>query len=76
MIVCNDTNPEKDIYYIGALLIEVLTESDKNYVDFIDAFQSLNEIKKISMPIYTLTLDWLFLIGAIKWNDRQIIKCF
>lgn len=76
MIVTKDVNPEKDIYYLGALALEVLKECKSNKVDFFDAYQAINKKEKISISLFSLILDWLFLLGAVKSNKRFIIKCF
>lgn len=76
MIITNDINPEKDIYYLGALVLEVLKESNSKQVDYFDTFQALNRKEKVSINLFSLILDWLFLLGAVKSNQRFIVKCF
>ena len=40
-------------------------------------FQKLNAREEVSINLYTLTLDWLFLIGAInKTSKGDLQKCF
>ena len=76
MIVTTDVNPERDIYYLGALLLEVLKESNSKKIDYFDAYYALNQKKKVSINLFSLILDWLFLLGTIKSDKRFIIKCF
>ena len=40
MIVSKDTNPEKDLYYMGAQVLEALAATDTNEVDYVDIFLS------------------------------------
>lgn len=76
MIVNKDSNPEKEVYHFGGLLIEVLGESTDTKTDFFQAFQALNEKIKVSMSLFTLTVDWLFLLGAVKSDGKYIERCF
>jgi hypothetical protein len=77
MIINKNTNPERDLYYLGGKVIEVLNLSAKNEIDYFDLFISVNKSNKISLRLYSLVLDWLFILGVIKKGDKGlIIKCF
>ncbi len=76
MIIDKDTNPTKDIYYLGAQLLEVLDNYQENTIDLFHAFTLLNKKIKISMGLFILTVDWLFILGSIRLNNKEIIKCF
>ena len=77
MIVNKNTNPERDLYYLGAKVIDVLSSFSKNEIDYFDLFLSVNKSNKISLNLYSLVLDWLFILGVIKKGKKGlIIKCF
>lgn len=77
MIVSKDINPERDFYYLGAKTIEVLSSFDIKKVDFFSVFNAVKTSEDISINLFTLTLDWLFLIGAIENSQKGFItKCF
>jgi len=76
MILGKDINPQKNIYYLGAVVIEVLRLSDSEQHDFFDLHQQVNRKIKISLNLFTLTLDWLFLLGLIKNSNGSIYRCF
>lgn len=77
MIVNKNINPERDLYYLGGKVIEVLNSFTKNEIDYFDLFFSINKSNKISLNLYSLVLDWLFILGVIKkGNKGLIIKCF
>jgi hypothetical protein len=76
MILGKDTHPTRNIYYLGSVVLGIIKSSSKDKIDFFDTFQKLNEKEKVSMNLYTLTLDWLFLLGAIKNNNGRFEKCF
>jgi hypothetical protein len=76
MILGKDIHPQRKIYYLGSLTLEIFKSSPKKELDFFDIYQKINEYEKISMKLFTLTLDWLFLLGIIKSNKGCIKKCF
>lgn len=77
MIVSKDINPERDFYFLGAKIIEEISKSDSIEFDFFDIYQKVNNSTKISITLFSLTLDWLFLIGTINKNKKgNLIKCF
>lgn len=77
MILGKDINPKKQIYYIAALVIEELKTVDTPEFDFMDVFYSLKSKEKdLTINFYALSLDWLFLLGAIKKDKEKILKCF
>ncbi|NRT14088.1 hypothetical protein HNP99_000413 [Flavobacterium sp. 28A] len=77
MIVNKNINPERDLYYLGGKVIEVLSVFTSNEIDYFDLFFSVNKSNKISLKLYSLVLDWLFILGVIKkGNKGLIIKCF
>ena len=77
MIVTNNTNPDRDLYYLGGKVIEVLISNDSNEVDYFDLYQKVNNELSISINLYTLVLDWLFIIGAVINAENGLVrKCF
>ena len=77
MILGKDTNPKKQIYYISALVLNELKETNNPEFDFFDIFKSLKlKDRDITINLYSLALDWLYLLGAIKNDKNRLIKCF
>ncbi len=77
MILGKDTNPKKQIYYISALVLNELKDTDNTEFDFFDIFKSLKlKDNDITINLYSLSLDWLYLLGAIKKDKNRLIKCF
>ena len=65
------------MYFLGSKVIKVLIESDENKVDYFELFQKVNSEIEISMNLFTLVLDWLFILGVIKNAENRLIeKCF
>jgi hypothetical protein len=77
MIINKNTNPEYDLYFLGGKVIEVLASSKSKEYDYFDLFSLVNKVQTISLNLYSLVLDWLFILGAIKKNKNGYIeKCF
>jgi len=77
MIVSKNTHPERDLYYLGAKTIEVLYSSDMEEWDYLDLFSALYQKEKISFNLYSLVLDWLFILNVIQQSKNGgIKKCF
>lgn len=77
MIVDKNINPERDLYYLGGVLINLI-ENDKNKeVDYIDLYNLMKSEKDISINLFSLTLDWLFILGLVKKGRKgKIGICF
>jgi hypothetical protein len=77
MIISKHIHPERDLYYLGAKTIEVMSISDKDEWDYFDLFLELNQQQKISVNLFSLVLDWLFILQVIQKNNNGMIKkCF
>jgi hypothetical protein len=75
-MLSKDTHPEKDVYYLGALVVGILEESSDKKEMFFDIFQILKSKENISINLFLFTLDWLFISGFIKNDNHYIKKCF
>tara|TARA_R110000764_G_scaffold154927_1_gene242771 strand:- start:3752 stop:3982 length:231 start_codon:yes stop_codon:yes gene_type:complete len=75
LIVSNNIAPDKNLYYIGSEILEILHKNE-NQLDIILLFNILNEYVKVNFVLYTYSLDWLFISGLIE-NDKKgkIIRC-
>jgi hypothetical protein len=76
MIIGKDIKPERQIYNLGALLLGVLQETPNRNIELFDTFEHMNSREAVSVNAFILTLDWLFLIGAITNDKGRIVKCF
>lgn len=77
MIVNKDINPVRDVYYLGAKVIELLSLEQNSTANFYDVFEKLNATEKVSINLYILTIDWLYIAGAVSGMENgRIIKCF
>lgn len=77
MIISKDINPERDLYYLGAQILESIIVKNKEEYDFIELYSRIKLSNNISINLFSLALTWLFTIGAIDHSDKgNIIRCF
>lgn len=77
MIIDKNINPEKDLYYLGGLLIDVLSKKKNSEIDYLELYRLFNQKQNVTINLYSLTLDWLFISGIItKGENGKIKKCF
>jgi hypothetical protein len=77
MIIDKNTNPERDLYYLGGILIDVLQNKENKEVDYMDLYTLINNKTEITLNLYSLTLDWLFILGLVAKGEQGKIKiCF
>jgi len=77
MIISKNTNPERDLYYLGGKVIEVLAASNSDKYDYFDLYAKVNKEQTIGLNLFILTLDWLFILGVVKnSNNGCIERCF
>jgi hypothetical protein len=77
MIISKDTNPEKDLYFLGAMVIDALQATDETNVDYLTLMNTLRSKLNITNSLFVLSLDWLYLLGLIDLSEEgNIKKCF
>ena len=68
MLLPDDIHPEDTVYFNGAFVLQALQENPSQ--DFIDLYQQVKRSRHMSMPLFVLCLDWLFLLNAITMNNK------
>lgn len=76
MIISKDIKPERQVYRLGAMMLEILQSFPVRSIEVFDVFERMNSYERVSMNSFILVLDWLFLLGAISNNKGRIVKCF
>ena len=72
MLLPDNIHPSKSIYYNGAqVLIELFSQPK---LDFFELYYSCILRNEMSLTVFQLSLDWLFLLGLIQINSQQEIE--
>ncbi len=74
MLIPDNIKPEESIYYNGAFVVKTFNERQE--WDLIDLYEATMHVQNMSMPIFLLSLDWLFLLNFLTLDsDGRIKKC-
>ncbi|MCW7480268.1 ABC-three component system middle component 6 [Leptospira kanakyensis] len=77
MLINKETNPERDLYFLGAKVIQAVSGKKGDEFSFLDILQIVNEEIVISPNLLALTLNWLYILGTIELTENgNIKKCF
>ncbi len=67
MLLPDNIKPEYTLFYVGFLILKELR--NLNSISLFDLYQRIKVEHDISFSLYSLSLDWLYLIEAAKVND-------
>lgn len=76
MIINTERNPIFSLYYLGAIVIKILSSCNSIALDKL--YEALNEELyknhkiKIHINFFYYTLDWLFIQSLIKIENRKV----
>lgn len=65
MLMPNNTNPKNSIYFNAALIIKEFS-SDAEPVYFWDLYRKMKEQYNMTLNVFVICLDWLYLIDHPK----------
>lgn len=68
MLLPDNIHPEQSIYYNGAFVLQALRE--RRVMALLDLYASTQTYRKMTMPVFVLCLDWLFLLNLVNLNDQ------
>lgn len=75
MLLPDNIHPEQSIYYNGAFVLQTLREH--RVMDLLDLYVSTKTYREMTMPVFVLCLDWLFLLNLVSLNEQGRVElCF
>ncbi len=72
MLVPDNIHPDQTIYFNGAYVLKAIQEH--RVMDLLDLYIQIIAEREMSMPVFLLCLDWLFLLNLIKLNDNSKVE--
>jgi hypothetical protein len=72
MLLPDNIHPEDTVYYNGAFVLQAARANP--YTDLLDLYRHTKQLKEMSMPVFILCLDWLFLLNLLTLDDRGRIE--
>lgn len=68
MLIPDNIHPEQSIYYNGAFVLQALRA--RRVMDLLDLYMSTQTYRQMTMPVFVLCLDWLFLLNLVSLNEQ------
>lgn len=68
MLLPDNIHPEQSIYYNGAFVLEALREQSAS--DILDLYVNTQVHRRMTMPVFVLCLDWLYLLDLVNLNEQ------
>lgn len=72
MLLPDSIHPKHCVYYTGAIVLQTLHRCGT--MSFVNLFVEIKKSHDISFRLFTITLDWLYLINAAVINDKGEIS--
>lgn len=72
MLVSDNIHPEQTIYFNGAFVLEAIQEN--RVMDLLDLYIQTKSKQEMSMPVFLLCLDWLFLLDLVTLNSHGKVE--
>ncbi|MDD4181356.1 MAG: hypothetical protein PHE87_06990 [Victivallaceae bacterium] len=72
MLLPDNIHPERTIYVNGAFVLKELQQH--NRINFLELYMKVKANIDMSIFVFSLSLDWLYLIGVIKINKNQEVE--
>ena len=64
----DNIHPEQSIYYNGAFVLQALRE--RRVMDLLDLYLDTQKYRQMTMPVFVLCLDWLYLLNLVSLNEQ------
>lgn len=75
MLLPDNIHPTTSLYYVGSHIIQALRTIDRP--GMLELFAETRRSCHVSMPIFVLSIDWLFLADLVTLDDEgKIVPCF
>lgn len=75
MLVPDNVNPKLTIYYNAAFVLKILLQEEQ-VAKILPLYELIIKNKKMSLPIFLLSLDWLYLLDLVDINEQgEIALC-
>lgn len=72
MLLPDTIHPEQSIYYNGAFVLQALRE--RRVMDLLDLYLDTQNYRQMTMPVFVLCLDWLYLLNLVSLNNQGDIE--
>ena len=72
MLLPDNVHPENTVYYNGAFVLEAARARPGS--DWLDLYAEVRESRNMSVAVFVLCLDWLFLLEVITLDNYGRVR--
>jgi hypothetical protein len=72
MLIPDSVHPEQTIYFNGAFVLKTIQKH--RILDMLDLYMQTKVEREMSLPVFILCLDWLFLLNLVTLNGYGKVK--
>lgn len=74
MLLPDNIHPEQTIYYNGAFVLQTIQQH--RVIDLLELYLLARKKREMTLPVFVLCLDWLFLIDKVTLDGQgKITLC-
>jgi len=74
MLIPDNIHPNQTIYFNGSFVLKTIQKYFE--MNMLDLYVQTNTEREMTMPVFVLCLDWLFLLNLITMdNDGKVKLC-
>lgn len=74
MLLPDNVLPENTLVFNGAMIIKALTKLEA--ASLLDLYFEARQYGGMTMPVFVLSLDWLYLASCVDLNDQgDLVLC-
>lgn len=72
MLLPDNVHPNQSIYYNGAFVLQAI--QDQRETKLLDLYVRTQKYCVMTLPVFVLCLDWLYLLNLVKLTDKGGIE--
>jgi hypothetical protein len=72
MLIPDNVHPEQTVYFNGAFVLKAIQK--RRTENLLDLYILTKAEREMSMPVFVLCLDWLFLLNLVTLNESGEVK--
>ena len=72
MLIPDNIHPEQTIYFNGAFVLKTIQKH--RMMDMLDLYVQTISERNMTMPVFMLCIDWLYLLNLVTLNDKGMVE--
>lgn len=72
MLIPDHIHPESTVYFNGAVVLKVIQTRSRQPI--LDLYLTAEQEHPMSLPMFVLSLDWLFLLNLVRINEQGEVE--